>query len=141
MHNLNAVDLKNANEVINAIGVEFGNYYANMDMYDTNMEALIKLGGIISTLYWFIAIEESRASATIDLKKAQFYLTLKEESPSMTIPELESHVKINTHTYNEECKRLSASLKSMDRFLTQISIRIKNLRKEKLDNINPPDLA
>jgi hypothetical protein len=134
---LSNADLDNPQEVLDSINSQMKEYYRNMDYYDQDLDGLVKLGSRISTLFWFIASEEAKASAKLDLLKAEMYSSLKESHDKMTIPDIESQVQQASHEENVYSKSLANALRAMDRFLTQVSIRIKNLRKERLDSDNP----
>ena len=56
--------------------------------------------------------------------------------PPQPTPEMEAKVDIALHEENLMAKKLHNALRAMDRILTQVSIRIKNARKEHLDSVN-----
>ena len=134
---LNNADLDNPQEVLDSINNQMKEYYRNMDYYDQDLDGLVKLGSRVATLFWFIASEEAKATAKLDLLKAQLHTNFKEGEDKLTIPDIESKIKQATHEDNVYAKSLTNALRAMDRILTQVAIRIKNLRKERLDSDNP----
>ncbi len=130
------LDLNNIDAVLTHVTTHLEAYFKRLDT-ETDIDSLIKLGASLATISWFIGNEEAKAFADLEQSKALHYQAAKISNPDMTIPMIENVVRLNTSAKSLKARQLYNAMRSLNTFLTQLSIRIRNLRKEKLDTANP----
>lgn len=130
------VNLDNTENLLTEVEAQMKAYYAGLFDTRQDIDGLVTMSGEIATIYWFIAQRESEADTTLEVMKSRKYLDIKKQYDKITIPELESLVKIECETQMLYKARLTAAIRALDRWLTHIAIRIKNLRKENADTYN-----
>jgi DNA polymerase III psi subunit len=123
-------DLHDIPSVLKEIDKKLNIYYSSLYSMDKNTIDLTALGAEFSIMYWFLAEAETKAKTELDITEAEAYLDIRKNNEGLTIPEIESESKLKVKDIKKYQMRLSSALKSLDKILIHIAIRIKVMMKE-----------
>lgn len=124
------VNLDNIEEIMAGIDKDLKAYYARLYSTDQDIEAYVKLGSSLSVMHWFISSEEAKAKSEMEVAESVSYSNTRKENPKATIPDIANMVSLGVAQERLRHKTLSSALKSLDKILMHLAIRIKSLQKE-----------
>jgi len=122
-------NLSIVSEILEDVEQKMKEYYSAL-FKETDRSHLILLGSTLATLAWFIQTRKAISECDLEQFKASKYLTIRKENAKITIPEIEATVKVLAKDKTEDYLRLESAIKAIDRFLVQLSIRIKSMQTD-----------